>query len=145
MTANGATTCDGTGLMARVGMRVREARQALSLSRRALSEASGVSQRYLALLEGGQGNISISLLEKVAAALGSSVETLVAVGAPAEIGMESTGVSLTDLLNDQPKHDREFVLIGRERNDVYARPGVRGISASQRNCWTIDSLCLYFC
>lgn len=89
MTANGATTCDGTGLMARVGMRVREARQALSLSRRALSEASGVSQRYLALLEGGQGNISIALLEKVAAALGSSVETLVAVSAPPETGAEA--------------------------------------------------------
>ena len=32
-----------------------------------------------------------------------------------------TGHSLTDLLNNKPDVDRSFVIIGRERNDVYAR------------------------
>lgn len=60
----------------RVGDRVRSARGLRQMSRRALSEASGVSPRYLAQLEGGQGNISIGLLFRVAEALGVSIETL---------------------------------------------------------------------
>ena len=39
------------------------------------------------------------------------------------MGMELSGRSMADLLNDAPDHKREYVLIGRERNDVYARPG----------------------
>ena len=42
---------------------------------------------------------------------------------PADSGMELTGHSITDLFADQPTRERPFVLIGRERNDVYARPG----------------------
>jgi len=37
--------------------------------------------------------------------------------------MDLTGTSLVDLLKDAPTQKRPFVLIGRERNDVYARPG----------------------
>ena len=44
-------------------------------------------------------------------------------GNAAQLGMELTGRSLTDLLRDEPMHAREFILIGRERNDVYARHG----------------------
>lgn len=54
----------------RVGQRVHSARRDKGIPRRILSERSGVSQRYLAQLEAGEGNISISLLERVAAALG---------------------------------------------------------------------------
>lgn len=43
---------------------------------------------------------------------------------PAESGLEPmTGKSLTDLFKGEPKTDRSFVIIGRERNDVFARPG----------------------
>lgn len=34
-----------------------------------------------------------------------------------------TGVSLTDLLAGEPKRARPHIIIGRERNDVFARPG----------------------
>lgn len=64
-------------LQARVGDRVRAARAARGMSRRVLSEMSGVSPRYLAQLEGGEGNISIGLLLRVAEALGVSLEVLV--------------------------------------------------------------------
>lgn len=64
-------------LQARVGARVRSARGMRQMSRRVLSEVSGVSPRYLAQLEGGEGNISIGLLFRVAEALGVSLETLV--------------------------------------------------------------------
>ena len=66
-----------TDLMARLGNKTRAARQARQLSRRALSELSGVSQRYLAQLEAGTGNMSIALLDKVATALGCDLAWLV--------------------------------------------------------------------
>ncbi len=64
-------------LMARLGNKTRTARQSRQLSRRALSELSGVSQRYLAQLEAGSGNMSIALLDKVATALGCDLAWLV--------------------------------------------------------------------
>lgn len=60
-----------------VGDRVRDARSQKGISRRTLSEISGVSQRYLAQLESGKGNISIGLLLKIANALECSIEHLV--------------------------------------------------------------------
>ncbi|WP_300444152.1 helix-turn-helix transcriptional regulator [uncultured Mameliella sp.] len=65
------------GLLTRVGQRVRQAREQRGISRRVLSESSGVSPRYLAQLESGAGNISIGLLCKVAEALDLRIEWLV--------------------------------------------------------------------
>ncbi len=59
-----------------VGQRVRSERQRLSMSRRALAERSGVSERYLAELERGAGNASLLVLRKVAQALSLRVEDL---------------------------------------------------------------------
>lgn len=56
-------------LLGHVGRVVRTARTARGMPRRVLSEASGISPRYLAQLESGQGNISIALLQRVARAL----------------------------------------------------------------------------
>jgi XRE family aerobic/anaerobic benzoate catabolism transcriptional regulator len=63
--------------LTRLGERVRGWRTEQGLTRRALSEASGVSERYLAQLEAGQGNISVLLLRKVARAMGVAIERLV--------------------------------------------------------------------
>jgi arylsulfatase A-like enzyme len=42
----------------------------------------------------------------------------------AKSGMAAiTGVPFTDLLRGKPERERRFVITGRERNDVYARPG----------------------
>lgn len=68
---------DIDAFVAAVGERVRKARQRKGIARRVLSELSGVSQRYLAQLENGGGNISIALLFKVANALDHRVEWLV--------------------------------------------------------------------
>ena len=43
---------------------------------RALGERAGVSERFLAQLEGGEGNISVARLQDVAEALGTSAATL---------------------------------------------------------------------
>ncbi len=60
---------DATALLLHVGTRVRAARKAAGIPRRVLSERSGISPRYLAQLEAGEGNISIALLFRVACAL----------------------------------------------------------------------------
>ncbi|MFY0614691.1 MAG: helix-turn-helix transcriptional regulator [Hyphomicrobiaceae bacterium] len=69
-------------LLETVGQRVRTARQRIGLSRRELSEKSGVSQRYIAQLETGQGNISIALLMRLGDALGLRIDWLVAAEDP---------------------------------------------------------------
>ena len=63
--------------VAKVGEQVRRARERKGLTRKRLSELSDVSLRYLAQLEAGEGNISIALLHRVAAALEARVEALV--------------------------------------------------------------------
>src|SRR6266852_4107736 len=56
--------------LARLGERVRAWRTEHGMTRKQLSVASGVSERYLAQLEAGQGNMSVLLLRKVARAMG---------------------------------------------------------------------------
>ena len=67
----------GGAFVALVGDRVRRARERQGVTRKTLSELSRVSQRYLAQLEAGQGNISIALLHRVATALNCRTEWLV--------------------------------------------------------------------
>ena len=63
--------------LARLGERVRAWRSEQRMTRKQLAAASGVSERYLAQLEAGQGNMSVLLLRKVARAMSVSVERLV--------------------------------------------------------------------
>jgi len=55
--------------LARLGERVRDARARRGMSRKILAHDSRVSERYLAQLEAGRGNVSILLLRQIAAAL----------------------------------------------------------------------------
>jgi XRE family aerobic/anaerobic benzoate catabolism transcriptional regulator len=61
----------------RVGERVRLGRARRGMSRKVLSQASGVSERYLAELERGAGNASLLVLRQIADALGLEVAQLV--------------------------------------------------------------------
>jgi XRE family transcriptional regulator, aerobic/anaerobic benzoate catabolism transcriptional regulator len=63
--------------LSRLGDRVRAWRTEHGMTRKTLSQASGVSERYLAQLEAGEGNISVLLLRKVANAMGVPVAELV--------------------------------------------------------------------
>jgi XRE family transcriptional regulator, aerobic/anaerobic benzoate catabolism transcriptional regulator len=64
--------------LATVGARVRELRARRGMTRKILAKDSGVSERYLAQLEGGQGNASLSILRRLARALDVPLEALVA-------------------------------------------------------------------
>ena len=66
--------------LSRLGDRVRTWRTERGTTRKALAAASGVSERYLAQLEAGLGNISVLLLRKVARAMDVPVEVLVREG-----------------------------------------------------------------
>jgi XRE family transcriptional regulator, aerobic/anaerobic benzoate catabolism transcriptional regulator len=61
-----------------VGSAVRGQRERLGWSRRELAEHSGVSERFLAQLETGDGNISLLRFAEVARALGTSPSALLA-------------------------------------------------------------------
>ena len=60
-----------------LGERIREARARRGMTRKILARDSKVSERYLAQLEAGQGNISIALLRQVAHAMGLPLSDLV--------------------------------------------------------------------
>ena len=84
--------------LSQLGARVRAWRAGHGMTRRQLAAASDISERYLAQLESGTGNISILLLRKVARAMGVPVESLVREGAEearpvALLGLRGAGKS----------------------------------------------------
>ncbi|HEY1927931.1 MAG TPA: helix-turn-helix transcriptional regulator [Caulobacteraceae bacterium] len=63
-------------LLVVIGERVKALRARKGMPRRALSAAAGVSERHLANLETGVGNVSVLLLDQVAKALGRPIAEL---------------------------------------------------------------------
>ena len=57
------------GFAAEVGRLVRLGRAKRGMTRRQLAEGAGASERYLAQIEGGQGNPSVVMLKSIAEAL----------------------------------------------------------------------------
>ena len=88
---------DSRRLLGVLGERVRTLRAYRHMTRKALARDSQVSERYLAQLEQGHGNISIMLLARVAAALRTD---------------------LSDLLRMREEHTAEEVLISDLLRDL---------------------------
>lgn len=106
------------------GARVKQQRQHQRLSRRELSERSGVSPRYLVQLESGEGNISIGLLKSLALAL---------------------GIPMTSLIEDTAGHHEENALVGRlfEKADAATRQEVlRLLDPNQSRNQKAQRICL---
>jgi len=115
-----------TALIRLVGTRVRAARKGAGFSQRELSERSGVSTRYLAQLEGGEGNISIALLKQIALALDLPVEALITAPDPesaeithltalyrkADADTRARALHLLDPARDQGRKAERICLIG---------------------------------
>jgi XRE family aerobic/anaerobic benzoate catabolism transcriptional regulator len=66
-----------TTFLTALGERVRDARARRGMSRKGLAQDSGVSERYLAQLESGEGNASVLLLRQIAGALNLPLTELV--------------------------------------------------------------------
>lgn len=133
-----------TTYLSLLGDRVRAWRNEQGVTRKALSAASGVSERYLAQLEAGEGNISVLLLRKVARAMGVPVESLVREGERqhkpiALLGLRGAGKStlgekLAQAL-DVPfvELDREVEKeAGAELGEVFAMYGQEGFRRFER-------------
>ena len=60
-----------------LGQRVRTMRALRGMSRKVLARVSGISERYIAQLESGKGNVSIVLLRRVSNAMGAHIEDLI--------------------------------------------------------------------
>jgi len=73
--------------LAILGDRVRAARVRRGMTRKILARDSGVSERYLAQLEAGQGNVSIALLRQIAVAMSLPLGELVREGAERPIAL----------------------------------------------------------
>lgn len=69
-------------LLSGVGAVTRRLREGRGLTRRELARKSGVSERFLAELEAGTGNISVARLHDVARALGTSAGELLVAAQP---------------------------------------------------------------
>jgi len=71
-----------TGFLEQLGQRVRTMRALRGMSRKVLAKVSGISERYIAQLEGGKGNVSIMLLRRVSSAMGAHLEDLIPTAEP---------------------------------------------------------------
>ena len=67
---------DDAVFLSSLGRQLREARERRGMARKVLSQAAGVSERYLAQVEAGEGNASILVLRSIAGALGIAVADL---------------------------------------------------------------------
>src|SRR5258708_173007 len=65
------------------GQSVRTMRALRGMSRKVLAKVSGFSERYIAQLESGKGNVSIVLLRRVSNAMGAHLEDLIPATEPA--------------------------------------------------------------
>jgi len=71
-----------TSFLEQLGQRVRTMRALRGMSRKVLARVSGISERYIAQLESGKGNVSIVLLRRVSNAMGAHLEDLIPPGEP---------------------------------------------------------------
>ena len=118
-----------------LGKRVRELRNRRGLTRKMMAREAYVSERHLAQLEAGEGNISIVLLRRIAAALHVSLAELFA----AETETRHEKVLIQRFLERLPAHRvedamlrllREFGEEEAERRKRVALIGLRGAGKS---------------
>jgi XRE family aerobic/anaerobic benzoate catabolism transcriptional regulator len=74
------TVTSESGFLEQLGQRVRTMRALRGMSRKVLAKVSGISERYIAQLEAGRGNVSIVLLRRVSSAMGAHLEDLIPSG-----------------------------------------------------------------
>jgi XRE family aerobic/anaerobic benzoate catabolism transcriptional regulator len=119
---------------AAVGELVRRARAKRGMTRRQLAEQSGTSERYLAQIEGGQGNPSVIVLKSIAEALDVSVGELL----PSTNGRSEALNRIVDVLLRMPQSELPAIadlIAGRaertaDRAQRIALVGLRGAGKS---------------
>lgn len=95
-----------------LGKRVREARNRRGMTRKMVAREADVSERHLAQLEAGEGNISIVLLRRIAAALHVSLVEFFAPGAEGTVEKQW----IQRFLERLPAHRLEDVMLRLQRD-----------------------------
>lgn len=120
--------------LASLGRKVREVREQRGMARKILAQSADVSERYLAALEAGEGNASIILLRRVAAALGVPLTDLLDAG---ELNMEHRQVRrfLESLPPDRAQEALQLLMQEFGQDDAVRRKritliGLRGAGKS---------------
>lgn len=93
-----------------LGDRVRQARARRGMTRKQLARDSGISERYLAQIEAGLGNISVLVLRQLAKALNVSFEVLLFEGPEPPVEFVHTVEFLRRLSLDDLKLARQILL-----------------------------------
>jgi XRE family aerobic/anaerobic benzoate catabolism transcriptional regulator len=129
-----AASSNGDFLLS-LGKRVRELRNRRGVTRKLMAKEADVSERHLAQLEAGEGNVSIVLLRRIATALHVSLAELFAV----ETETRHEKILIQRFLERLPAHRvedamsrlmREFGNEERERRLRVALVGIRGAGKS---------------
>jgi XRE family aerobic/anaerobic benzoate catabolism transcriptional regulator len=99
-----------------IGHRIREARARRGVTRKQLAAEADVSERHLAQLESGEGNVSIVLLRRITAALSVSLSDLFMTGGEQSSDVTDNGKSnaassstIARILEQMPVGKREQV------------------------------------
>jgi XRE family aerobic/anaerobic benzoate catabolism transcriptional regulator len=118
-----------------VGEAIRQMRNRRGLTRRALAEKSGVSERFLAQLESGSGNGSILVLREIARALKTPIDSILLDPSEYPADFLETAEQLRHLTAAEMSRVRQF--LKREfhapaavRNGRIALIGLRGAGKS---------------
>ena len=133
----------GEDFLLSLGARVRELRNRRGMTRKTLAQESDVSERHLAQLESGEGNISILLLRRIAAVLSVSLEELFA---PAQNENKRTGQQfalqkqrILRFIERLPSHRLEEAAarlmrdFGPEQNERLARIALVGLRGAGKS------------
>ena len=129
-----------------LGERVRETRARRGMTRKILARDSGVSERYLAQLETGQGNVSIRLLRQIAQALDTPLQALVLDGPEPPVDLVHTTEFLrrlpaTELVEARRVLVEHFGGVDLEaRRGRIALVGLRGAGKSTLGAMLADRL-----
>src|ERR1700733_960626 len=118
-----------------LGSRVRELRSRRGMTRKMMAQESDVSERHLAQLELGDGNVSIVLLRRIATALNVSLADLFAAEAPDSDAKRSIQRLLDRLPAPQlsavvARLVQEFGAEPKDRHSRIALIGLRGAGKS---------------
>ena len=135
-------------LLGVLGERVRTLRAHRRMTRKALARDSRVSERYLAQLEQGRGNISVMLLARVAAALHTDLSDLLRM----RENRTAEEVLISDLLRDlSPDTHKAFLQMLSENFSVpvesrrrIALVGLRGAGKTSQGQMLADKLNIPF-
>jgi len=132
--------------LARLGERVRAWRLEQGVTRKTLALASGVSERYLAQLESGHGNISVLLLRKVAQAMQVPVEDLARENGevPAELALLTRFAQTLPPEKVAAAHRLLLAQFGSPRKRRVALLGLRGAGKSSLGARLAEALGVQF-